>query len=577
MIHAQLRNLCMFSLLSVPASWAAAQSMPPMADMPGMQHHHHHEEAAAGSEHLGDVHFPISCAAAEKAPFELGIAMLHSFGYTKADAQFDAIAEADPNCAMAHWGAAMAQYRVLWGRPSAEDITAGAAQMQKARDIAARTHPSARELAYIHALSDFYTLAPQDFQKAADTYAADMHALHQAFPEDVEGAAFYALALIGSVAPDDTSLTKEHKALAVLLPLFKLHPEHPGLAHYIIHTCDTPALAQDGLQAAEVYARIAPSSPHALHMPGHIFARLGMWPEDISSNLASVAASQQDERIHQPGTAHQMHADEFLIYAYLQTGQDAKAKQLTGSMEALGKHVASLPGPDDMKYDGDYFCNELNAIYLMEMHDWKALAKLEPVAGSDAFSTFDVYWGNSVAAGHLDNAKLAAAALARLDQQIDAVRKTPAAYALNDVMVKRNEMLGWQELIAGHPDAAVAAMRKAAEQQDKLGQGEVDIPADEMEADLLMQLHRPEAALAEYKIALKLSPNRLNGLLGAGAASEALGQTTQAAAFYAQVAHNTSDGKDTHRSSVEHAVKFTSTTQPLHTLPSATNALPHQP
>ncbi len=145
----------------------------------------------------------------------------------------------------------------------------------------------------------------------------------------MEGAAFDALSMLASVSPDDTSLSHEHQALAILVPLFAAHPEHPGLAHYIIHTCDTPALAPDGLGAAREYARIAPSSPHALHMPSHIFARLGMWPEDIDSNLASVAASEKAEAAGQPGSAHQMHADEFLIYAYLQVGQDEKAKVLT--------------------------------------------------------------------------------------------------------------------------------------------------------------------------------------------------------------------------------------------------------
>ena len=557
MHKAKLPPICLLAILSVAASRGGAQTMPPMGDMPGMDHHHHHhDEAAPGSEHLGDVHFPVSCAAKEQAPFELGVAMLHSFGYAKADAQFNAIAEADPNCAMAHWGVAMAQYRVLWGRPSAADLKIGADEMKKAWELASKASPTTREMLYIHALTDFYTLAPKDFQKGADTYADDMAALHQAFPNDVEGAAFYALALIGSVAPDDTSLTKEHKALAVLVPLFKQHPDHPGLAHYIIHTCDTPALAQTGLEAAEVYAKIAPSSPHALHMPGHIFARLGMWPEDIASNLASQAASQQDERTHQPGTAHQMHADEFLIYAYLQTGQDARAKQLTDGMEALGKHVASLPGADDMKDEGSYFTNELVTIYWMEMHDWKALAKTQPAPGSGQFDSFDIYWGWGVAAGHLRDRQLAASALAKFDAQIEALKKTPYAYTVNDQMVKRNEMLGWQALAENKPEQAIAAMQQAAEQQDNLGQGEVDIPADEMEADLLMELHRPSAALAEYKVALKLSPNRLNGLLGAGEASEAIGQNAQAATYYAHAAHNTSEGKDTRRLSVEHAVKF---------------------
>ena len=158
---------------------------------------------------------------------------------------------------------------------------------------------------YIDALSAFYAEAGANFQGAADAYTVKMKALHAAFPDDVEGAAFYALSELASVAPTDTSLIHERRALAVLVPLFKANPEHPGLAHYIIHTCDTPKLAQQGLDAAQVYAKIAPSSPHALHMPGHIFARLGMWPEDIQSNLASVAASERAAAAGEPGVAHQ--------------------------------------------------------------------------------------------------------------------------------------------------------------------------------------------------------------------------------------------------------------------------------
>jgi hypothetical protein len=190
-----------------------------------------------------------------------------------------------------------------------------------------------------------------------------MLVLHQAYPQDVEASAFYALSLLADVAPDDTSLVKERKALAVLVPLFEKNPDHPGLAHYIIHTCDTPALAQQGLAAAQQYAQIASSSPHALHMPGHIFARLGMWPEDINSNLASVAASEKAESAGIPGTHHIYHAQEFLLYAYLQTGQDSKAKDLVNGINPLADRLDAMPGMDDMKDMSGYVRNEFPAIY----------------------------------------------------------------------------------------------------------------------------------------------------------------------------------------------------------------------
>src|SRR3984957_142182 len=256
-----------------------AQSTPPM---PGMEHHHH-ADAPGASEKLGQVSFPTSCAARSQGPMERGIALLHSFGYTEAQTQFSAIAKDDPACAMAHWGIAMTQFQELWGRPDSASLKRGAEEMAKARALAAPPATiTPREQAYIAALSAFFNPADIPFQQRADAYEAKMNALHGEFPQDVEGAAFDALSMLASVAPDDTSLTHEHQALAILVPLFAAHPEHPGLAHYIIHTCDTPALAPDGLGAAQEYAKIAPSSPHALHMPSHIFARLGMWQADIN-------------------------------------------------------------------------------------------------------------------------------------------------------------------------------------------------------------------------------------------------------------------------------------------------------
>ncbi|SEG49980.1 hypothetical protein SAMN05421819_3265 [Bryocella elongata] len=522
--------------------------------MPGMAHHHHKEEAV-GAEKLGDVHFPVSCAAAQQQAFNRGIALLHSFGYTNAEAQYRAIAKADPTCAMAHWGIAMTQYHALWSRPDAAELKTGAEEMAQARELAAAHPVTPREQEYIAALSDFYEQAPQDYIQGIDAYTAKMAKLHADFPNDIEGAAFYALALLADVAPNDTSLAKEHRALAVLLPLFKQYPEHPGLAHYIIHTCDTPSLAQDGLEAAKVYARIAPSSPHALHMPGHIFARLGLWQEDIDSNLASVRASEMDDHMHIPGIAHQMHADEFLIYAYLQTGQDEKAHVLTTRMAPLGARMAAMPMMDDMKDDGAFFANELNVIYLMEMHDWKALSNVQAQPNSPPEQSFEIPWGRGVAAGHLKNAAIADQAIVDYEKFEKAVKATGDTYFVSIVLTQHDELLGWQAYAHGNTDAALASMRAAATQQDKLGQAEVDIPADEMVGDLLVLLGRKEEALAAYKLALHYSPNRLNTLLDAGEMAEALGRKAEAASFYAQAAHNTS-GSATRRADVAHAVAF---------------------
>ncbi len=547
--------LSLFVCATMLACSAYAQST---SLAPAMEHHHpDHSDAPEGTEKLGQVSFPTSCTARSQQPMERGVALLHSFGYTEAQMQFQAIAKDDPACAMAHWGIAMTQFQELWGRPDAAGLKLGAEEMARARALAAPPATiTPREKAYIDALSAFFDPAGASFQQRADAYEAKMNALHREFPDDVEGAAFDALSMLASVAPADTSLTHEHQALAILVPLFASHPEHPGLAHYIIHTCDTPALAAEGLGAAREYAKIAPSSPHALHMPGHIFARLGMWPEDIDSNLASVAASEKDEAAGQPGSAHQMHADEFLIYAYLQVGEDEKARVMTDKMRGIGEQMSAMPGMDDMKSEGDWFDNEVRAIYAAEMHDWKALSVQAPAPGSREDETFHTYWGQGIAAGHLGDAKLAAAALKGFDRSLEAVKKSSLADYASALEVKREEIVGWQAFAEGRPGDALEAMRSAADQQDKLGQMEVDIPAREMLGDLLLLEHRPEEALMEYRVALKLSPNRLNGLLSAGQAAEQAKRPDEARAFYSAAAQQTNSGAHSQRPEIVHAVKI---------------------
>jgi tetratricopeptide (TPR) repeat protein len=537
------------SLLICAAMWtgvATAQSMPEAE-------HHHHHDAAEAPEVLGQVSFPTSCAANSKAGMQRGVALLHSFGYSEAQMQFEAVAKEEPGCAMAHWGIAMTQFHELWGPPDADGLKLGREEMAKAQAAGSRaTTPIER--AYIEALSAYFEPEKEKSQERAEAYEAKMNALHSNFPDDVEGAAFDALSILAAVAPEDTSLTHERAALGILVPLFAAHPDHPGLAHYIIHTCDTPALAADGLSAAREYAKIAPSSPHALHMPGHIFARLGMWQEDIDSNLASVAASEKAEAAGQPGSSHQMHAKEFLIYAYLQTGQDEKARQLTANMRNVGEHMMTMPGMDDMKDSGHYFDNEVRSIYSIEMHQWKELAAMKPAPGSKHYSPLFTYWGQAIAAGHLENAKMGAKALKRFDKALRPIEKEGNTYSAKTVM--RQEMIAWQEFAGKHPDAAVEAMRKAADQQDKLGQNEVDIPAREMLGDLLMMEHKPEDALVEYRVALKLSPNRLNGLLGAGGAALQAKRPEQAREYYRAAAQQTDNGAHSQRPELARAVEF---------------------
>jgi len=278
-------------------------------------------EATSG-ERLGEVSFSVSCSPSARAPFSRGVALLHDFWYEEAQRQFEQIVKTDPDCAMAHWGIAMSVFHQIWDRPDEQAAARGWTQMQ-----AARAHPAktAREREYVAALSGFFRPDKHDYGSRIESYAAAMAKLYSDHPRDTDAGAFYALSLLAAEAPNDTSLAQEHKAMAVLNPLFAKYPDHPGVVHYIIHACDTPSLAQDGLAAARHYGEIAASAPHAVHMPGHIFARLGMWQADIESNLASVAASKAAEERHQSGAMDQFHSDDFLLYAFLQTGQDARS------------------------------------------------------------------------------------------------------------------------------------------------------------------------------------------------------------------------------------------------------------
>jgi len=521
---------------------------------------HHHADAPGAHDELGQVSFPTSCAAKVQREMQRGVALLHSFGYTEAGTQFEKVAREDPKCAMAHWGIAMTQFKEIWEPPDQQALILGAAEMAKARSLSAPPAKStARERAYIDALATFFDRTDTPLQQRVDAYEAKMIAVHNNFPDDVEAAAFAALAMLASEQPDDRSLSHEHRALAILQPLFVQHPEHPGLAHYIIHTCDTPALAQEGLQAARLYAKIAPSSAHALHMPAHIFSRLGMWQESIQSNLASVAASKRDEATGHPGAAHQMHADEFLIYAYLQVGEDEKARVLTTGMQAVGDRMIAMPGMDDMKGMGASFDNELRAVYAIEMHQWDALARLQPAVASKPYENSSIYWGQSIAAGHTSDAKLAAAALQGFEDNYQALKKQYGD-SVGSGSIRRNEIVAWKSLTEGHAEEAIDAMHEAADEQDKVGQNEVDIPAREMLGDILLLEHQPQEALAQYRVALQLSPNRLNALLSAAAAAQQAGLPADARTYYALVAKQTANGSSSHRPDVARAVEAASAT-----------------
>ncbi|HMK86845.1 MAG TPA: hypothetical protein VK437_12880 [Steroidobacteraceae bacterium] len=509
------------------------------------------------AERLGTVSFAVSCAPAQSAAFDRGVALLHDFWYDEAERQFKRISQADPTCAMAHWGIAMSTFHQIWDRPDEGTLARGWEEMQKAGEATAKT---TRERDYIAAASRFFKPGKEDYQGRIEAYSAAMGELYRRYPSDTDAGAFYALSLLAAEKPGDTSLTQERRALAVLKPLYAKYPDHPGLVHYVIHACDTPSLASEGLAAARHYGEIASSGAHAVHMPGHIFARLGMWSEDIRANLDSVAASQAAQARGQSDGMDQFHSDDFLLYAYLQSGQEARAKSLIRETSALLEHDQAMPEmlSGFMRMMLPYYRNKFPAFYYLEMRDWKSAAALEPVSDADPETETVTYWARIVARGHLRDPLAARADLAIFDSLEERIKNGKHAYFTQTTGAKilQGEIHAWVAFADARVEEALALMRGSADLQDKVGQGEVDIPAREMLADMLLAAHRPAEALAEYERALELSPNRFNGLFNAGMAAEASGDRRKAATFYAALLKSTDEHSS--RQELEHVRSFVS-------------------
>ena len=510
-------------------------------------HAHHHD----AMEQLGKVSFPISCAPDSQKAFERGVALLHSFGYEEAEDQFTAILKQDPSCAMAHWGIAMSLFHQIWERPEKASLKRGHDELAKARKIGAKTE---RERGYISALAMFYRDSnPQDYLKRASAYSDAMGKLYQQNPTDLEAGAFYALSLLAAEAPGDTSHAASKKAVEVLNPLFQQQPEHPGLAHYIIHSCDSPQMAPMALDAARRYADIAPSSAHAVHMPSHIFARLGLWQEDIQANVKSVALTEKSEAMYMRG--HELHAMHFLLYAYVQTGQDEAARQI---LEQSKQIVSKAPPKDDMgmlEYFG-FAAADFPALYNLEMRRWKDAAMLEPAPNATPDMQMITYWARTIASAHMGDVEATRRNAQKFNEAEDAVRKSKNAYELEGPNSDEGEVRAWLAFAEKKNDEALQKMREVAELQDKVGKGEVAIPAREMLADMLLELKQPEKALAEYETSMKIDPNRFNGLAGAAHAAEQAHQAEKANSYSAQLLKNCDDGKHSDRPEL-HSAKMT--------------------
>ncbi len=527
-----MRNLLTMSIvcglvfLGSQASWA--------------QHEHgDHDEAAPAT--YGHITFPTSCAAAVRHEFELGVAEMHSFEYSAAYKQFGAVTEHDPECAIAYWGEAMTLFHQLWAPPQKDAMAEGWQLVQKAQ---AAKEKNAREEGFVAAAAAYYKPGDQSSEERATAYSLAMGKLHDAYPEDEEAAIFYALSLLSAEPPSDTSLSYHKKAVVILNGLLAKDPDHPGLTHYIIHACDNPQMAQEGLAAARHYANIAPGSPHAVHMPSHIFARLGLWQESIHSNLAAIEVSKTTNS----GTEYELHPMDFLMYAYLQTGQDDKARAVEEEAVTM-KNEGYGRGRENYYF---YVQAHFPAMLALETRDWKSAVALQPAAGAGPGFREITFGARAEGAGHLKDVAAAKQAVHDLEAADDEYRKAHPHDTHPPVDTDVNEAKAWLAYAQGNNDAAFGLLKPVIELQDKVGKGEVELPAREMYADMLLELNRPQEALQQYQLSLKTDPNRFNAVYGAAHSAELAQQRDLAITYYKQLLDNCKDAK-TPRPELAHA------------------------
>ncbi len=444
---------------------------------------HHHELTA---EEVGSVHFATSCSKTVSVNFNRAVALLHSFQYEQARQAFNKISARDPQCAMAQWGVAMSHYHGLWHNG---DSSAGHKAIVRAKAIAA------------------------------------------AYPEDSEAAIFHALTYDIIAPKTDKTFANQHKCGEILEPLFKTQPHHPGIAHYIIHCYDNAVLAESGLGAARMYAKIAPASAHANHMPSHLFTRVGSWDESIQSNLRSQKLATAAEATSSNGEARdqRLHAMDYLVYAYLQRGQVKQAEAVLAEMNSL----KPVPG---LTLTGGYAIAAIPARCAIELGDWKQASELRVWSDSVPWAqaiTWAAVGIGSARAGDLDRAAQAEKTLASL---VDAIAKMKNAYWSSQVEVQQREVAAWIAEKSGAGADAVTKMRSAAELEESMDKDAVTpgavTPAREMLAELLLLEKQPREALAEYETVLKIAPNRFNALYGAASAADSAGNSTAANQYF---------------------------------------------
>jgi tetratricopeptide (TPR) repeat protein len=471
-------------------------------------------------EKLGQVSFPISCEPAVQQQFNRGIALLHSFAYPVAAQVFQSVAKADPACGMAHWGIAMTYYHPVWASQTlpAATFPLGQKEIQEAVRLGAHTE---REQQFIHALALLYQDTPGLTTAARMAlYEPAMAEVARANSKDTEAQVFYALALLANAPATDKTHAKQQQAIAILEPLHSAYPDHPGIAHYLIHACDSQALAQRGLPAARAYAKIAPSAPHALHMPSHIFTRLGLWDDSIQSNLASWQSAHQ-----QSDQQGELHAMDYLVYAYLQTGRDQEAANVIQKLKEMPSQAPSL---DMQNFAIAYAATAMPIRVMVERGRWAEAASVSFPSNVPPSVAAIAVWAKGLGlarTGHAAEARLEADHLHQIEAQL---RTAGDSYWSAQTGALANEVMAWSEQASGHATESLALMRAAADQEDAIEKLPVTpgpiIPAREQLGDLLLQQGQPELARKEFQTALAESPGRQNAMQGLARAS---GQKTQ--------------------------------------------------
>ena len=518
-----MKRLPLFSFSVVLMAVYAAFAAPAVAQ-------HEHEHPAGDPSKLGKVNFPISCDPAVQPQFSGAVAMLHSFWYEKASETFARVAEKDPACGMAYWGIAMTYYHPIWEAPGPADLKAGAAAVEKARSAGAKTQ---RERDYIGAIETFYVDSDKvDHRIRALAYEKAMEELQARYPDDREAAVFYALALLATAPPTDKSYVNQRKAGSILEPIFVEQPEHPGVAHYIIHAYDYPPLADRALAPARRYARIAPDSPHALHMPSHIFTRLGLWDESIDSNLASAASA---ERNNAPG--NELHARDYLIYAYLQEGRDSEAKN---ALKAVLHGRA-----DDPQYMNWLYASSASpARYAVERHRWSEAAALPVPANTFpreryAWTEANLHFARALGASHTGDTEAAQKDLQDLAAIEGLLTQENNKYWADQVNIQREIAAAWITFAEGKPEDALQQMRSAADHEDRTDKHNVTpgviLPARELLGEMLLALKQPAKATIEFETTLRTAPNRFNAMSGAARAAKLSGDSEKAKSYYTKL------------------------------------------